>query len=133
MAEINSESKTATALNISLLPVALVLIVATTAIPIEFRDPSIDFFSWCFNGSDIFLNILLYIPIGLALRNKRLTYALTVFSVLTVTIEFMQLFYVNRNPSLWDIFANILGGTIGWYLANICYRFVVWQCRLSSR
>ena len=132
MTETNSERKSATALNISLLPVALVLIVAATAIPIEFRNPSIDYFAWRFDGPDVFVNILLYIPIGLALRYKRLTYALTVFSIVTVTIEFMQLFYVNRSPSLWDILANILGGTVGWCLVDTYRRFFVWGPRSAA-
>ena len=53
MDETKLESKPTDALTISLMPVSLVLIIAATAIPIELRNPSINFVDWCSNGPDV--------------------------------------------------------------------------------
>ena len=105
--------------NISLLPIAVALIIGATAIPVDFRYPSINFVSWRLNFMDVFNNFLLYIPIGIALRRKRLLFAIVTMGILTCLVEMVQLIYPSRHPSLIDITANILGGIAGWYLVSI--------------
>lgn len=119
MSDLKPGSKTLRAIDIKLFPIALVLIISATAIPVEFRYPSIDYISWRLGFIDVLNNILLYIPLGVALRRKRLSFIILTSALLTCLVEIIQLISPERHPSLIDITANILGGIAGWHLANI--------------
>jgi len=119
MRDAKSESRPISAININLLPIAVALIIGATAIPVGFRYPSVDFVSWRPDFMDVLNNLLLYIPIGVALRRKRLPFAIVTIAILTCLVEIIQLIYPGRHPSLIDMTANILGGIAGWYLASL--------------
>ena len=119
MRDTKSDSRPISANNISLLPIAVALIIGATAIPVDFRYPSIDFVSWRPNFMDVLNNLLLYMPLGVALQRKRLPFAIITIAILSCLVEIVQLIYPNRHPSLIDMTANILGGIAGWCLANI--------------
>ena len=79
--------------------------------------------------SQIYLNIMLFIPLGLFsgmffLNKKKRSYLLPVaFGViLTVTIEFLQLTLQRGTFELDDIFNNTIGTIIGVFLAVIINR-----------
>ncbi|MDR4459426.1 MAG: VanZ family protein [Nitrospirales bacterium] len=118
--------------NISLLPIAVALIIGATAIPVDFRYPSIDFVSWRPNFMDVLNNLLLYMPMGVALQRKRLPFTIVTIAILTCLVEIIQLIYPNRHPSLIDMTANIFGGIAGWYLANIYPSFKISPPRPST-
>ncbi len=120
-----SDSKPINANNITLLPIAVALVIGATAIPVDFRYPSIDFVSWRPNFMDVLNNLLLYMPMGVALQRKRLSFAIVPIAILTCLVEIIQLIYPNRHPSLIDMTANIVGGITGWYLANIYLSFKI--------
>jgi hypothetical protein len=97
--------------HLHLLPIAIAAIVFGTAVPVELRPamwgaPSLAV-------SDFAVNVLLYTPLGLALWRRPIDITLTATGVLSVAIEVLQIWYVERDPSLIDVVANILGVTVG--------------------
>ncbi|HEY4099453.1 MAG TPA: VanZ family protein [Gemmatimonadales bacterium] len=70
-------------------------------------------------SADIVLNILLFIPLGLAARALRIRCSrlLAVVVPLTVMIEVTQgLFLVGRDASLGDVLTNTTGAALAWWL-----------------
>lgn len=101
---------------VALLPLALLAIVATTAIPLEWRAPV-----WWTGGydlSDVADNLLLYAPLGAALWRRR---PFTVFAAalpLSASIELAQVWQVGRYASPVDVAANVAGAVLGAALAR---------------
>jgi VanZ family protein len=74
------------------------------------------------NSSDVLLNVLGFVPFGLLfvlLRpgSKPLLRSAAATALLSLTMEFGQLFVESRNPSVVDFALNVLGGTMGGALA----------------
>jgi VanZ family protein len=68
---------------------------------------------------DAVINVLGFLPLGLLLSSRRrgrkpfLLGLIVVFST-SLTIESLQFFTVNRQPSVDDLLMNTLGGMLGW-------------------
>jgi len=97
--------------HLHLLPIAIAAIVFGTAVPVELRPvmwgaPSLAV-------SDFAVNVLLYAPLGLALWRRPIAVTLTAAGALSVAIEVLQIWYVERDPSLTDVVANVLGVAVG--------------------
>jgi hypothetical protein len=97
--------------HLHLLPIAIAAIVFGTAVPVELRPamrgaPSLAV-------SDFAVNVLLYTPLGLALWRRPIAVTLTATGALSVAIEVLQIWYVERDPSLIDVVANIVGVAVG--------------------
>lgn len=88
--------------------------------------------AWCFlcaevHGTDVLLNILLFIPLGIALRlaGASLRRVLAISALVTLAVEVAQwLFVSGRVASFADIVANVLGAAIGMLLAERGYKLV---------
>jgi hypothetical protein len=76
-------------------------------------------------GADIIVNVLLFIPLGAALRYAGLRPLLTVAAGLGLTagIEVLQHVIPGRYPSIWDVAANVAGAWLGWYLLDVALGF----------
>jgi hypothetical protein len=91
-----------------------------------------------YGSSNLLLNALLFIPLGIALRVSGRTLAFTlVFSIAATTlVEMVQLFAIpGRSAALGDILANATGGVIGWLLAassSTLFRPTVKQASILS-
>ena len=69
---------------------------------------------------DVFWNLLLFVPLGFALRMAGLTLGRVVAlsALTTLAIETIQFLAPGRDPSLSDLLTNLGGGTVGAILAR---------------
>jgi VanZ like family len=95
-----------------------ILILAATAIPIELRPPGSKSISFGVGILDVIINILLYLPLGIALAKRELTTVVLTAVVLSGAAESAQLIAMHRTPSLIDVFTNSTGATMGVLLAR---------------
>jgi VanZ family protein len=96
------------------LPLAIGLIVFATAVPVELRAatrPTLEF-----GVFDVVGNLLLYVPLGLALAHRRPLIALGLGLLLSASIETIQVWFVGRYAGLFDILANTCGVAVGFWL-----------------
>lgn len=86
---------------------------------VEYSGKLLAEFQWKQIFLDFVLNIVLYIPLGLALPFvwKRACFVKTVFAGLacTLLIEFMQAF-IFRDPNIDDVICNTLGAAFGYLI-----------------
>jgi hypothetical protein len=101
---------------------AIALIVAATMIPTGLRHPSLSYIQDIFNGTDFVNNLILYMPLGIALGGTSLTRAFFFGLCLSTCAEVLQLGYVDRVPSFLDILSNTCGAVIGYVIARMLLR-----------
>jgi hypothetical protein len=91
-------------------------------IPTSLRHPSLQFVDNTFHPRDVLNNILLYLPLGVALVGS--SFVQTLFWGLCVSglAETLQLGYIDRTPSLADVAANTAGALIGYAVARMFVR-----------
>jgi hypothetical protein len=111
---------TATTYRLRLLPLALALIVVTTSAPVELRAPV----GW--DGTievlDIAVNLLLFMPLGLALRRWPWRRLLLSAALLSAVIELGQIWNCDRHPSPGDVAANAAGALLAAWLGRRRWR-----------
>jgi VanZ like family/Concanavalin A-like lectin/glucanases superfamily len=107
-------------LRLRLLAPAVALIVAATMIPVGFRHPSLRFIDNSFETGDFLNNIILYLPLGIALCGTSLLRAFLWGLFLATGAEVWQLGCIDRIPSLMDVAGNTCGAVIG-YLAAAAF------------
>lgn len=126
-AESVSPRRHSTRLRIGFLIPAIALIVATTMVPTNgLRHPSLRYIDATFNSSDFLNNILLFLPLGFALGGVSLLRAFLVGLCLSTCAETLQLGFVDRIPSPFDITSNTCGAVLGHVVA------VVWLGAIGS-
>jgi VanZ family protein len=101
-------------LRIRLLAPSIALIVAATMIPTGLRYPSLSHIQDLFNTADFVNNLILYMPLGIALSDSSLIRAFLFGLLLSTCAEVLQLGYVDRIPSFLDIASNTAGALIGY-------------------
>lgn len=77
-------------------------------------------------GVDFFLNVVLFVPLGLGLRLAGFSWRRTVFlsALMTLGVELLQMKVVaGRDASLGDVVANTLGGGLGASVGVLWRRF----------
>ena len=104
-----------------LLP-SVALIVVTTMIPSELRHPSLHYIAFSYDPQDFRNNILLYMPLGMALGGSSLARALLYGLCLSTTAELLQIGYIDRVPSPLDVFSNTCGAVAGYLAARLILR-----------
>ena len=104
----------------ALLLYIVIVVVLITLIPFEFRIPDKIQFSWATYAEDFFANIILFLPVGFIFRLSRRTNqdrfcinALIFGTLLSVAIEFAQLFVHGRYTSIIDVITNGSGAWLG--------------------
>jgi hypothetical protein len=95
--------------------------------------------SWCLlcgekSALDAFLNVLLFIPLGMGLRLAGLTWrrAFAIGLVTTITVELLQLGIPGRDTSLGDVLTNSFGALVGIICADV-WRTVMLPSRRHAR
>jgi hypothetical protein len=106
-------------LRIRLLAPSIALIVAATMIPTGLRYPSLSHIQDLFNTADFVNNLILYMPLGIALSDSSLLRAFLFGFLLSTCAEVLQLGYVDRIPSFLDIGSNTAGALIGYLGARL--------------
>jgi VanZ family protein len=110
-------------LRLRLLVPSIALIVAATMIPAALRHPSLRYIESHFEADADFLNnILLYMPLGIALGGSSLLRTLLFGLSLSTAAEILQLGYVDRIPSFSDIVSNTCGAVVGYLVALLWQR-----------
>jgi VanZ like family len=105
-------------LRLRLLAPAIGLIVAATMVPAGLRHPSLSYIQDLFNSTDFINNLILYMPLGIALGGTSLVRAFGFGLGLSTCAEVLQLGYVDRIPSFLDIGSNTCGAVIGYLVAR---------------
>ncbi len=88
-------------------------------IPTGLRHPSLSYIQDIFNGTDFVNNLILYMPLGIALGGTSLIRAFVFGLGLSTCAEVLQLGYVDRIPSFLDIASNTCGAVIGYLMARL--------------
>ena len=104
-------------LRLRLLLPSIALIVVTTMIPAGLRHLSLQSIAYSYDPTDFVNNILLYLPLGIALGGWSLLRALVCGVSLSTFAELLQIGFVDRIPSPVDVLSNTLGIVLG-YLAG---------------
>jgi hypothetical protein len=97
--------------SLKLLPAAILVIIVATGVPAQVR-PAV----WehgALDASDLVANVLLYLPLGLALWHRSLLVVLLVATTLSTSMEVLQVWSFGRFPSAFDLVANVAGGGLG--------------------
>jgi VanZ family protein len=94
------------------LRLVFVLLIVATAIPGAIGPSRFQWWRW--DASDILANILLYVPLGLALSSRASLFQTVMISTtFSTTVEIAQLFYVNRISHPLDVVFNVVGAVAG--------------------
>jgi hypothetical protein len=96
---------------------SIALIVATTMIPVGLRHPLTSYIEYNFSSADFINNLILYVPLGIALGGSSPLRVFLVALSLSTCAELPQLGYIDRIPSPFDIASNTCGALTG-YLAS---------------
>jgi hypothetical protein len=88
-------------------------------IPLRLRHPSLRYIIDAFDLSDITNNVILYLPLGIALGGSSLKRAFLFGLCLSTCAETLQLGFVDRIPSFVDIATNTSGAVAGYFLARL--------------
>ena len=88
-------------------------------IPVALRHPSLRYIESSFQGPDFLNNILLYMPLGIALSGSSLLRTFLFGLSLSTAAEVLQLGYVDRIPSFADITSNTCGALVGYLVALV--------------
>jgi hypothetical protein len=96
--------------SLRILPLAISAIVIATAIPIEVRSSM--WWESRFDTWDFLQNLLLFVPLGIALGERRWWTVAAAAFVLSLTVETVQLWSFERFSSPYDVIANVLGAAM---------------------
>jgi hypothetical protein len=88
-------------------------------IPTGLRYPSLSYIQDIFNATDFANNVILYMPLGIALGGTSLIRAFLLGLGLSTCAEVLQLGYVDRIPSFLDIASNTGGAVLGYLIAKL--------------
>jgi hypothetical protein len=91
-------------------------------IPTGLRYPSLTYIRNIFDANDFVNNLILYMPLGIALGGTSLIRAFLFGLCLSTSAEVLQLGYVDRIPSFLDIASNTCGAVIGYLIARLLLR-----------
>lgn len=109
-----------------LLPLAIGVILVSTATPSGFRPPSLHDVILLGAPGDVVLNLVLYAPLGVALARRGVLAATLFGAGLSAVIEVSQFLMPNRFPGVTDVLMNSAGTLAGAVSASLCGRQLGW-------
>lgn len=89
------------------------MVLAATAVPIEFRAPGDATLNFGIFTSDVLANVAGYVPVGLVLAELGPGRALLTAVLIATLAEAGQFVMMHRDPSVVDVVANTLGAAAG--------------------
>jgi len=90
-------------------------------IPVGLRHPSLRYIDNKFEAADFLNNILMYVPLGIALSGSSLLRTFLFGLSLSTAAEVLQMGYVDRIPSGADITSNTCGALAGYLVALVWF------------
>jgi len=96
----------------------ITLILAATAIPVEFRPLGSEALDFGVSVADVLANVAGYVPVGMVLAEFGLARAILAAALLSIFAESSQFVMMHRAPSAIDVATNILGATLGAVLSR---------------
>ena len=91
-------------------------------VPVGLRHPSLAYIRDVIDPVDFVNNLILYMPLGIALGGTSILRAFLFGLGLSTCAEALQLGYVDRIPSFLDIASNTAGAVIGYVIASLIRR-----------
>jgi hypothetical protein len=101
------------ALRMPLAVPVIVLVLAATAIPVEFRPIGTAPVTFEFDVWHIVENIVGYLPVGLVLGRLGPLRAIALAGAISACAETSQLVMMHRDPSITDLASNLVGAALG--------------------
>ncbi len=101
-------------LYVYMLPLAVAVIWACTGFSVEVAPPRLGTDLWRMGWLDFAANIVLYVPLGIALRRSRFLVCVGAAMALSLAVESVQLFYPDRFTAGSDVIANVAGAALGY-------------------
>jgi len=89
------------------------MVLAATAVPIELRHPDVTNLSFTAFRTDIILNILGYLPVGIVLATVSTARVAGIAAAIATLAEASQFFMMHRQPSALDVLCNVIGAALG--------------------
>ncbi|MFN0106804.1 MAG: LamG-like jellyroll fold domain-containing protein [Bryobacteraceae bacterium] len=113
------------------------LILAATAVPVEFRSPWQIKPGFSFSVDDFAANVLGYVPLGIVLGRAGLLRAAITAALISLFAETSQFAMMHRDPSVIDVAANVLGAVCGaaaarWKIHAPAFRIKKWQTSIAA-
>ena len=105
-------------MRLALTPLAVAVILAATALPVEIRSPLAANISLQAGFTDALSNLILFVPLGYSLWRFGSIRLFACAASLSLLIETLQLFLPGRYPSPVDVAANISGALLGALIAR---------------
>ncbi|HNP37172.1 MAG TPA: VanZ family protein [Woeseiaceae bacterium] len=96
---------------LQLLPLAVGLIVFSTAMPVQLISGIWQ--TGTFGETDFLLNLLLYMPLGVALSRRPIVIVAIIAMLVSAGIEILQFLSFTRFSSYFDVAANVIGCMVG--------------------
>jgi Concanavalin A-like lectin/glucanases superfamily/VanZ like family len=103
---------------VRLLVPVVALILGTTAIPVEPRRFDFATLSLQSNLRDVVVNLLLYVPLGVALARQGFWRTVLTATALSLFAEICQLFMMHRFPQPIDVASNAAGAMTGFLISR---------------
>ena len=103
----------------SLLPLSVLFIIVSTSLPLELQEPSSHYISWDINLLDVIINVIIYLPIGIALSGWKRIHVIIFAGFLSCLSKTSQLISIDRYAGIVDVFFNVLGAMLGSFAPNI--------------
>lgn len=91
-------------------------------IPVGLRHPSLRYIDNRLEAGDFINNVLMYMPLGIALSGSSLLRTFLFGFFLSTAAETLQLGYVDRIPSAFDVLNNTGGALLGYLVAMVWLR-----------
>lgn len=92
---------------------AIVLVIAATAMPIEWRPLGQVPLSFGLQFSDLAANVAGYVPVGIVLGEWGALRAIAAAASISVLAEASQFVMMHRDPSAVDVGSNVVGAIVG--------------------
>jgi glycopeptide antibiotics resistance protein len=114
------------------------MVLASTAIPVELRPLRYATLSWNILLFDVVANVAGYVPVGMVLGGLGPLRAVIAASLISTFAETGQLMMMHRAPSLIDVASNILGAFLGtvvcarWGIRSPMVRLNRWKALVAA-
>jgi hypothetical protein len=116
----------------------IMMVLAATAIPVEWRSPGRVPLSFYIQASDVVANIAGYVPLGIVLGGSGPLRAVIAAALIATFAETSQFVMMHRDPSVIDVISNVIGAILGivissrWGIRSPGFRINRWKALVAA-